>query len=63
LISYNRKQLDFKNLSAKQNHVYCKKISLKIIFMKNITNHRIKMIEKNNLYKLYEAGMVQILDN
>ena len=37
LISYNRKQLGFKNLSAKQNHVYCKKISLKIIFMKNFT--------------------------
>jgi len=34
-----------------------------IIFMKNISNHSTKMIEKNNLYKLYEAGMIKILDN
>ena len=39
-------------------------VSLKdnIIFMKDIGQKRNKMIEKNNLYKLYEAGLIQILD-
>ena len=32
-----------------------------IIFMRDLTNKRDKMIEKNNLYKLYEAGLVQIV--
>lgn len=32
------------------------------IFMKDISDFRTKMIEKNNLYKLYEAGLVKILD-
>ena len=32
-----------------------------IIFMRDLTNKRDKMIEKNNLYKLYEAGLVQII--
>jgi hypothetical protein len=34
-----------------------------IIFMKNNSLYRTKMIEKNNLYKLYEAGLVEILEN
>ena len=34
-----------------------------IFFIKDITIFREKMIEKNNLYKLYEAGLVKILDD
>ena len=33
-----------------------------VIFMKDKKNSRQKMIEKNNLYRLYEAGYVKILD-
>lgn len=33
-----------------------------IIFMKNINNEKDRMIQKNNLYRLYEAGLVKILD-
>jgi hypothetical protein len=33
-----------------------------IIFMKDINAQRDKMIEKNNLYRLYEAGYIKILD-
>ena len=33
-----------------------------IILMKDIGEMRNKMIEKNNLYKLYQEGLVQILD-
>jgi len=33
-----------------------------VIFMKDIGVKREKMIEKNNLYRLYEAGYVKILD-
>jgi len=33
-----------------------------IIFIKNMGLQQDKMIEKNNLYKLYEAGLVKILD-
>jgi len=33
-----------------------------VIFMKDIGAKREQMIEKNNLYRLYEAGYVKILD-
>jgi hypothetical protein len=33
-----------------------------IIFIKNMGIQQDKMVEKNNLYKLYEAGLVKILD-
>ena len=32
------------------------------IFMKDISEFRTKMIQKNNLYKLYEAGLVKIIE-
>lgn len=34
-----------------------------IIFMKGGDSKLNKMVEKNNLYKLYEAGLIQIVDN
>ena len=37
-------------------------LSKNIIFMKNINNEKDIMIKKNNLYKLYEAGLIKILD-
>ena len=46
----------FNNISWSVN------LSENIIFMKNISNNRSKMIEKNNLYKLYEAGMIKIVE-
>ena len=46
----------FNNISWSVN------LSENIIFMKNISNNRTKMIEKNNLYKLYEAGMIKIVE-
>ncbi len=37
-------------------------LSKNIIFMKDIGEEREKMIEKNNLYRLYLAGYVKILE-
>ena len=34
-----------------------------IIFMRGQDTKLSKMVEKNNLYKLYEAGLIQIVDN
>ena len=34
-----------------------------IIFMRGQETKLTKMVEKNNLYKLYEAGLIQIVEN
>ena len=37
-------------------------LSKNIIFLKNMREFKKQNIEKNNLYKLYQAGLVKILD-
>lgn len=46
----------FKNLCWSVN------LDKNIIFMKNINNARERMIQKNNLFRLYEEGLIEILD-
>ena len=44
------------------NFTWSVTLSKNSIFMRDINQDRHKMIEKNNLYKLYLAGFVKILD-
>lgn len=44
------------------NISWCADLSTNIFFMKQSSLLNTIMIEKNNLYKLYEAGLVKILD-
>lgn len=44
------------------NLSWCADLTKNIFFMKNISILKEKMIEKNNLYELYKAGLVKILE-
>jgi hypothetical protein len=62
ILKYNKSPDYFVLQSPHKNVTWCASLSKNIFFIKNVSNYREKMIEKNNLYKLYQAGLVKILE-
>jgi hypothetical protein len=63
ILKYN-KYPDYFVLSSPYNNLtWSVNLNKNIFFIKDISIFREKMIEKNNLYKLYEAGLVKILES
>tara|TARA_Y100000022_G_scaffold164988_1_gene149131 strand:+ start:144 stop:539 length:396 start_codon:yes stop_codon:yes gene_type:complete len=62
VLIYNKapKYLVLKNVYNK--FTWSVNLERNIIFMRDKNDSSRKMIEKNNLYKLYQAGLVKILD-
>ena len=59
----NNKAPDYFVLKSPYNNIsWCVNLQKNICFIKDISFFRDKMIQKNNLFKLYEAGLIKILD-
>ena len=62
ILKYNKSPDYFVLNSPYNNLTWSVNLNKNIFFIKDISIFREKMIEKNNLYKLYEAGLVKILE-
>ena len=59
----NNKAPDYFVLKSPYNNIsWCVNLQKNIFFIKDISFFRDKMIQKNNLFKLYEEGLIKILD-
>ena len=57
------KSPDYFVLKSPYNNItWCVNLQKNVFFIKDVSCFREKMIQKNNLFKLYEAGLVKILD-
>ena len=62
-ILVHNKAPDYFVLKSPYNNItWCVNLQKNIFFIKDVSCFRETMIQKNNLFKLYEAGLVKILD-
>jgi hypothetical protein len=62
VLIYNKAPEYFVLKNPFNNISWSVKLNKNIVFMRDIGEQRREMIEKNNLYRLYEKGFIKILD-